>query len=183
MTSSTTPKVNPASFARACVEAFVRGEAPPSPPAEPFYERRAACFVSIKRRNGDLRGCIGTLEPTAPSLGDEIIHNAAAAAFRDPRFYPVRPDELPDLTYSVDVLSPHEPATIEQLDPQRYGVIVAAGARRGVLLPDLPTVRTVGEQVAIALQKAGIAPSEPFQLARFTVDRYRESEDVANGCC
>lgn len=171
--------VHPASYARACVEALVRGQRVPPPPDEPFYRRPGACFVSIHTRDGGLRGCIGTLEPTEATLGEEIARNAFAAAFRDPRFPPVSERELDDLVYSVDVLSPSEPATIDDLDPRRYGVIVSAGARRGVLLPDLPTVDDVATQLSIALQKAGISPSEPFSIRRFTVDRY--SEDAEGG--
>ena len=66
---------------------------------------RAGCFVSIKTRNGDLRGCIGTIDPVKDSLAEEIIWNAINAATATRRFSPVRADELPDLKYSVDVLS------------------------------------------------------------------------------
>ena len=137
--------------------------APPGPaaPAEPLYAIVAACFCSLKK-HGELRGCIGTLTPAERSLGDEIARNAWAAAFRDPRFSPVGADELPALTYSVDVLSPSEPCERADLDPRRYGVIVVAGARRGVLLPDLPGIDTVERQLGIALQKAGIDPASPF---------------------
>jgi len=77
---------------------------------------------------------------------------------------------------SVDVLSPSEPCDKSDLDPSRYGVIVSSGFRRGVLLPDLEGVDTVATQLAIALQKAGIAPWEDFSLERFTVTRYHEGD-------
>jgi MEMO1 family protein len=175
--------VSPAAYARACVEALVGGRPAPPPPADDPYESRAACFVSIKTHKGDLRGCIGTLTPCEPCLGDEIVRNAYAAAFSDPRFYPVRPAELGDLVYSVDVLSDSEPTTLDGLDPARFGVIVSRGHRRGVLLPDLPTVTTVDRQVSIALQKAGIADDEDYELARFTVQRFRETEGAGVGVC
>ena len=73
---------------------------------------RAGCFVSIKTHEGDLRGCIGTIDPVKDSLAEEIIANAISAATRDPRFPPVRADELPNLKYSVDVLSAPEPCTL-----------------------------------------------------------------------
>jgi len=95
----------------------------------------------------------------------------------------VRPAELADLVYSVDVLSDSEPTTLAGLDPARFGVIVSCGHRRGVLLPDLPTVTTVGRQVDIALQKAGISADEDYELARFTVERFRETEGTAAGVC
>lgn len=172
--------VGPADYARSCVEAFVRGGGAPSAPDDPFYARRAACFVSLKKR-GDLRGCIGTLTPAEPDLGGEIARNAHSAAFHDPRFSRVRPDELADLSVSVDVLSPSEPCERANLDPARYGVIVMSGFRRGVLLPDLAGVDTVALQLGIALQKAGIAPEEDFTVERFTVVRYREGDPVPEG--
>ena len=149
---------------------------PLGPPTDhPFFTRRAACFVSLKK-HGELRGCIGTLEPAAADLGAEIARNARSAAFHDPRFQRVRADELPALTCSVDVLSPSAPCTRSDLDPAVYGVIVLAGFRRGVLLPDLQGVDSVEQQVDIALQKAGIGRGEAFTLERFTVTRYREGE-------
>jgi AmmeMemoRadiSam system protein A len=167
--------LGPADFARACLEAMVRRQRPPEPPEGGFYGRRAACFVSLKRR-GELRGCIGTLTPAEPDLGHEIVRNTASAAFSDPRFPPVTADEVDALSCSLDVLSASELATLEELDPRRYGVIVSAGARRGVLLPDLPGIDAVGQQVEIALQKAGISPDETYVTERFTVERYAEGD-------
>jgi AmmeMemoRadiSam system protein A len=167
---------DPAAYARACVEALAGGGAAPCAPGDDLYACRAACFVSIKKR-GDLRGCIGTLAPCEPCLGDEIARNARSAAFGDPRFPPVCCEELGDLTYSVDVLSDSEPCTLADLDPKVYGVIVEAGWRRGVLLPDLAGVDSVERQVGIALQKAGISPTERFAVSRFTVTRHRERGD------
>jgi MEMO1 family protein len=165
----------PADFARACVAAHVTGHAVPAPPDDPLYDRPAACFVSLKE-HGELRGCIGTLEPAEPSLGREIVRNAYSAALHDPRFFRVRPEELGELTCSVDVLSASEPCSRDELDPRLYGVVVRSGARRGVLLPDLEGIDDAGQQVAIALQKAGILPTEPFEVERFTVTRFREGD-------
>jgi AmmeMemoRadiSam system protein A len=175
--------MSPAAYARACVEALVEARPAPDPPKAELYESRAACFVSVKTRGGDLRGCIGTLTPCEPSLGEEIQRNAYGAAFSDPRFYPIRGTELGGLTYSVDVLSGSEPTTFAELDPARYGVIVSCGHRRGVLLPDLPSVTTARRQVAVALQKAGISADERYDLARFTVRRFRETEVGEVGVC
>jgi len=168
----------PADYASACVTALVTGKPVPAAPDAAFFTRRAACFVSLKR-GGDLRGCIGTLSPAEPDLGREIARNARAAVTQDPRFRPLRPDELAGLNVSVDVLSPSEPCTAADLDPARYGVIVASGFRRGVLLPDLPGIESVAAQLGVALQKAGIAASEDFDVERFTVERYREGEPPA----
>lgn len=137
---------------------------------------RAGCFVSIKTLDGDLRGCIGTIDPVKDTLAEEIIANAIGSATRDPRFPPVRADELPNLNYSVDVLSAPEPCTLDDLDPKTYGVIVEdeSGLRRGLLLPNLEGISTTAHQVEIAARKAGIAPGSPVKLSRFRADRYSE---------
>jgi len=150
-----------------------RMKKPENLPDELFRQQKA-CFVSLKK-DGELRGCIGTLRPATGSLAQEIISNAVSAGVHDPRFPPVSEDELDDLTVSVDVLSASEPATRSMLDPHVYGVIVRYGSRSGVLLPDLEGVDTVEQQLAIALRKAGIRPDEPFVIERFTVDRFAES--------
>lgn len=158
------------------IAAYVRtGRRIPPPPGLPpeLLSRRSGAFVSLKKQ-GALRGCIGTYEPTEDNLAEEIIANAIRAATGDPRFPPVTLGELPELSVSVDVLSPPEPCTEADLDPRRYGVIVTAGWRRGLLLPDLPGVDTVEEQLRIAKLKAGIRPDAPCQLARFTVERHAE---------
>jgi uncharacterized protein (TIGR00296 family) len=106
-------------------------------------------------------------------VAQEVIRNAISAATRDPRFPPVRPEELDHLDVKVDVLTEPEPVqSTDQLDPKRYGVIVQCGWRRGLLLPDLEGVDTVEYQVDIARRKAGIGPQEPVQLYRFEVKRY-----------
>ena len=137
---------------------------------------RAACFVSIKTKDGDLRGCIGTIEPSRDTLGEEVIANALGAATRDPRFKPVTANELSQLRYSVDVLSAPEPATFAELDPNVYGVIVEdeSGERRGLLLPDIEGVDTASRQVEIASRKAGIPSGNPVKFSRFRVDRFRD---------
>jgi AmmeMemoRadiSam system protein A len=165
----------PADFALSCVRCYVARRPAPAPPTEPFYERRAACFVTLKK-HGELRGCIGTLEPAEASLGAEISRNARSSALRDPRFPPVSAHETEALTCSVDVLSPSEACTLVDLDPSCYGVIVEAGVRRGVLLPALGGIETVAAQVGIALQKAGIRADERFDVRRFRVTRYRQGD-------
>jgi AmmeMemoRadiSam system protein A len=136
----------------------------------------AACFVSIKTGEGDLRGCIGTVEPARASLAEELIHNAISAATRDPRFLPVKTSELSQLRYSVDVLSPPEPARFEELNPRTYGLIVEdeRGRRRGLLLPDLEGIDSAEQQLQIAARKAGIPPGADVKLYRFRVRRYGE---------
>jgi AmmeMemoRadiSam system protein A len=132
-------------------------------------------FVTIKK-HGALRGCIGTLEPTAASVIDEVRQNAVSACSRDSRFDPVEVRELDQLTYGVDVLSAPEPVPREMihemLDPKIYGVIVSEDGKRGVLLPDLEGIDTADEQLGIALRKAGITGTD-YKTERFKVERYK----------
>ena len=139
---------------------------------EELLGTRAGVFVCIKS-NGQLRGCIGTIDPTQGCVAEEIIANAISASSKDPRFMPVDELELPTVEYSVDVLTPPEAINDEsELDPKVYGVIVESGSRRGLLLPDLEGVDTVEEQVDIARHKAFISTGDPIKLYRFRVIRH-----------
>jgi AmmeMemoRadiSam system protein A/AmmeMemoRadiSam system protein B len=162
-------------LARQSLEAYVRRRekiARPDGLPEDMI-RRAGVFVSLKK-DGRLRGCIGTISPTKATIAEEIIGNAISAGTGDPRFEPVTEDELASLVYSVDVLGAPEPAaSMAQLDAKRYGVIVTKGARRGLLLPNLEGVDTPEEQVSIALQKAGIGQNEDYTIERFEVVRHK----------
>ncbi len=166
-------------LARRAVEEYVRHGNRIHPPADlsPGLRRRAGAFVSIKQ-HGALRGCVGTFLPAQENLAlaGEIIDNAINSATRDYRFPPIGPEELEKLQYSVDVLTPPEPASAKQLDPKRYGVLVQSRGRRGLLLPDLEGVHSVEEQLEIAKSKAGIAPHEPAELFRFEVERHMEGQ-------
>lgn len=140
--------------------------------SQDMLDRQAGTFVSI-HKEGQLRGCIGTISATKSTVAEEIIHNAISASTQDPRFPPVSPDELDALVYSVDVLGPTEKiSSCEELDVKKYGVIVTKGYRRGLLLPNLETVNTVKEQIDIACRKGGIAPAEKPNLERFEVVRH-----------
>ena len=137
-----------------------------------MLEKRAGVFVSLHKA-GQLRGCIGTISPTQENIAEEIIQNAVSACAQDPRFSPVRPDELAEIECSVDVLGEAEDIdSMDKLDVRRYGVIVTSGHKRGLLLPALDGVDTVEEQVNIARRKAGIAAGEPVSLQRFEVIRH-----------
>jgi len=139
----------------------------------PEMKERAGVFVSIKK-HGELRGCIGTFEPTRANVAEEVVANAISSATRDPRFLPVTAAELDNLQYSVDILTRPEPVkSVKELDPKKYGVIVESGFRRGLLLPDLKGVDTADEQIMICRAKAGISDDEPVKLYRFQVRRYR----------
>ncbi len=163
-------------LARRSLETYVKtgryASLPENLPEE-MKHTRAGAFVSLKK-DGMLRGCVGTIEPTQSCVAEEILRNAVSAAVHDPRFDPVKPDELPQLIYSVDVLGKPEPVeSSSQLNPKKYGVIVRSGGRCGLLLPDLAGVDTVKEQIAIAREKAGIGKDEAVSLERFQVVRHK----------
>ena len=163
-------------LARRSLETYVKTgqrltSLPEDLPAE-MTTQQAGAFVSL-HKNGQLRGCIGTIAPTCENLAWEIVQNAVSACSRDPRFSPVRPNELDELEYSVDVLGAPEPVdSPAALDPKTYGVIVSCGGRRGLLLPDLDGVDSVEAQLSIALQKGGIRENEPYKIERFKVVRH-----------
>lgn len=159
-------------LAKDTVESYLLRGQMRRPRPSPVLRERAGAFVSIKSR-GELRGCIGTYQPTKNNLAQEVMANAIASAQDDPRFPPIEAWELPYLTYSVDVLTELESVPgPEALDPKHYGVLVERGRRRGLLLPDLEGVDSVEAQLAIACAKAGIFPGEDFDIYRFEVRRY-----------
>ncbi len=175
------PKHHPfVELARAAVSAYVCERKRISPPRElpPDMQLQAGAFVSLHLPDGELRGCIGTIQPVRENLAEEIIDNAIRAATRDPRFPPMTPDELDGLDISVDVLTEPEPIdSIEGQDPKRHGLIVQSKRsawKRGLLLPDLETIDTAEKQLQYTrVYKANITdPNEPVQLFRFEVKRY-----------
>jgi len=164
-------------LARKAVETYIKSSKIilPSKNLSPeMITRRAGVFVSLHKKNGSLRGCIGTFVPTKPNIAQEIIANAIAAATQDPRFPPITAKELPELTYSVDILSASKTVSNHKLlHPRKYGLIVSTpDGRRGLLLPDIPVVETTEQQIEICRLKAGISPNERVKLEIFTVERH-----------
>lgn len=165
-------------LAKETTETYIRNKkkvkTPQNLPSK-MLENRGGVFVSLHRKNDQsLRGCIGTFAPTQDNVAQEIINNAIAAT-QDPRFERVRPEELDNLTYKVDVLSPVKKAKLEDLDPKKYGLLVEAfGNRKGLLLPDLPGIETAQQQLEFCRKKGGIAAWEKVKLYTFTVERHEE---------
>lgn len=162
-------------LARKSLEAYVEHHKtiikPQDLPKE-MLTQQAGVFVSLKL-DQRLRGCIGTITPTTPSIADEIIQNAISAATRDPRFHPVDITECSRLTISVDVLKPAEPIMSKaELDPKRYGVIVQSEHHHALLLPNLEGIDTIDEQLRVVLRKAGIHEGEIYTMERFEVVRH-----------
>jgi AmmeMemoRadiSam system protein A len=189
-------------LAKDTVETYLKSGKIISPPdnlPKEMLTKKAGVFVSIHKKEkrglprrhalatrgrrpreqvSVLRGCIGTFMPTQKSIAHEIIKNALSAAFNDPRFPPVTQKELPNLEFSVDILSkPKLVPSTYPLKPKKYGLIVSTSdGRRGLLLPDIPSVKTPEDQVQICRHKAGIGPDEKISLETFTVKRHRETQ-------
>jgi len=150
----------------------------------PWLRVTSASFVTLKNC-GELRGCIGTLEALRP-LGDDVRINAHAAAFRDPRFAPLRRDEFDAIRIEVSVLSPSKPIlfrdeadALAQLRPGNDGVIFSSNGRRSTFLPQMWEQLPEPHQFLGQLKlKAGVAHdfwSPHVTLARYTVSKWHES--------
>jgi len=164
-----------AELAKKSIETYIREGRiiEPPEPLSPEMNIKAGVFVCIKK-DGQLRGCIGTFNPSCECLAIETIKNAIAAASQDPRFHPVQEEELEVLEYTVDVLSPPQKVKdTKELDPKKYGILLVSGNRRGLLLPDLDGVDTVEEQLRITRMKAYILPGEEAEIYKFEVKRYK----------
>lgn len=132
--------------------------------------RPGRAFVTL-RRGHDLRGCIGTLERGRP-LWEAVARAARGAAHEDPRFNPVSPDEMEEMTVEVSVLSePREVADPEEVVAGRHGVIITSGHRRGLLLPQLADEYGWDRETLLAQTcvKAGLPPDAWRGNARIEV--------------
>ena len=166
-------------LAKETIETYIKeGEviSPPKDLPKEMLTRRAGVFVSLHLKDSSLRGCIGTFVPTKKNIALEIMANAVSSATQDPRFPPLTEEELPKLTYSVDILSTSKTISKDKLsDPKKYGLIISVqDGRKGLLLPNLPGVNTIEEQIKICRMKAGINPWEPVNYHIFTVERHSE---------
>jgi AmmeMemoRadiSam system protein A len=109
---------------------------PRNPPADPLLQQPSGAFVTLKSM-GRLRGCIGRLESDRP-LWETVAMMARAAAFEDPRFAPVVPEELDGLTLEISVLTPFEPLEDPMaVEVGKHGLLIESGINRGVLLPQV----------------------------------------------
>jgi AmmeMemoRadiSam system protein A len=150
-------------LAAAAIKAHLTtGEVPEFVPTEPETGRLAGCFVTL-RKNGLLRGCVGTFDRARP-LYDNVRRMAVAAAFQDIRFPPVNRDELKDLNIEISVLGePFKMNTLEDLNLGRHGVLVKLGARSGTYLPEVAVDEdwsALDFVTHCAREKAGLSPEE-----------------------
>ena len=169
-------------LAHASIEARLRGEqADVTPPNEHLAERRGA-FTTL-HLDGKLRGCIGYVFPVA-TLYRTVAETAAAAAFEDPRFYPVDQEESRRLEIEISVLSPLKPITADEVEVGKHGLVVTHMGRRGLLLPQVPVEwgwdrETYLDQTCL---KAGLPPDawkKGAKLEAFTAEIFGESSQHA----
>ena len=150
----------------------------------PELHKSAATFVTLTQ-GGELRGCIGSLEAWRPLLID-VQENACSAAFRDPRFAPLRPEELPITCVEISLLTPAEPMSfsneaeaLAQLRPDIDGVIFTAGRHHSTFLPQVwEQLPDPANFMAHLKQKAGLPASywgPNVQLERYTVKKWKEA--------
>lgn len=148
---------------------------------EPDHEllQPGACFVTLNLA-GELRGCIGSLQPHRP-LADDVVDNAFSAAFRDPRFPPVSAQELPVLDIHISILSPTQPMQfsseqdlLRQLRPGIDGLVLQDGQHRGTFLPQVwESLPTPEDFLSHLKRKAGLPAhywSPSIRVERYTVE-------------
>lgn len=142
-------------------------------------------FVTLRTRDGELRGCIGSLYPTAP-LYRAVVTSAINAAFRDPRFDPLKAGELDGIEIEISVMGPIQPATPEDVVVGRDGLIVSRGRHAGLLLPQVATEYgwdrdTFLRQTCV---KAGLSPESwrapDCRLERFEAEVFGEERMTAS---
>jgi AmmeMemoRadiSam system protein A len=149
-------------------------------PANEILQRPAGAFVTLHCR-GRLRGCIGQLA-TADPLIQVVVHCAKAAALEDPRFEPVRPQELPDLNIELSVLSPLFEIAPDQIVIGKHGLLITRGWQRGVLLPQVasefgwPAARFLEETCAKAGLERDAWKHPDARVEAFTAEIFSESD-------
>lgn len=146
-------------IARETIEAELAGKAPPGAPRKGALAEPRGAFVSLKKR-GTLRGCIGFIEPRKP-LAQTVEEMAAAAAFQDPRFPPLRKEELKDLRVEVSVLTPLRRVNdVGEIEVGTHGLYIRRGGRGGLLLPQVATEWRWDRDTFLkeTCRKAGLAP-------------------------
>jgi len=172
-------------IARAAVISAVTGSRSSHQPDADWLRAPGACFVTLTVE-GELHGCVGSLEPRR-TLGDDVRSNAMSAAIDDPRFPPLREDELDDLVIEISLLSRlerilvrSEADALAKIEPHRDGLVIRHGLRRGTLLPqvweDLPDP---ADFLMHLKRKAGLAPAfwdEQVELYRYSVSHWSEAD-------
>jgi AmmeMemoRadiSam system protein A len=163
-------------IARDSIVAVLDGHRPVLDPSrfDDELRRPAGAFVTLSTKPGDeLRGCIGSIQPTAP-LFQAVSSNAIAAAFRDPRFYPLMKDELPRLALEISVMGPIERvASVDEIETGRDGLIISRGHHSGLLLPQVATEYgwSRDEFLSHTCRKAGL-PADAWRSPETKIEKF-----------
>lgn len=169
-------------IARESIQAMLDGHRPQLDLAALDDDLRSpsGAFVTLNERTGELRGCIGSIEAQAP-LAHAVSTSAINAAFRDPRFYPVRREELPNLHIDISVMSPIVPvSSIDEIEVGRDGLIISRGSRAGLLLPQVATDYGWDRETFLSQTcvKAGLPPdawhSPGCKIEKFSAEVFGE---------
>ena len=170
-------------FARQTVTSAVTRSGVPAAPDDSIFSRVCGVFVTV-HIGGRLRGCIGVVE-AAETLRESIAHCASSAALRDPRFPPVRPEELDRLEIEISLLSPHAPIQPDDIVLGEHGLIIVKERQRGLLLPQVATEHQLTREdfLAETCRKAGLPrdawKSSAVQILGFTCEVFSEHGDTA----
>lgn len=170
--------------ARTTLNYYLKGEnVPPFDENEltPTLSQDGASFVTLTE-NGQLRGCIGTLEPYRP-LVEDVIENAIAAATKDYRFPPVRPEELVHISIEISYLTRPQVMNYEDSDdllrklrPEIDGVVIRDGMRRATFLPQVwDKLPNPSEFLNHLCLKMGV-PANTWQNKKLEVSIYQVQE-------
>jgi len=142
----------------------------------PQFKEKLATFVTLTK-NGELRGCMGNLEPVE-ELCKSVIHNATNAAFEDPRFPPLTEEELDQIKIEISVLSPNKECGLKDVQ-EGEGIILRSGIRSAVFLPQVWEQLPVKEDFLSHLcLKAGLPidcwKNEETEFSKFSVEKFGE---------
>jgi AmmeMemoRadiSam system protein A len=165
----------------AVTQAVAQDRLPETIPQQGIFAERRGVFVTLHVQE-ELRGCIGVVENHEP-LGHGIVRCAASAALQDPRFAPIRAEDLPHLRVEVSVLSPLFPLRPERVEIGTHGLLIVSGRHRGLLLPQVATEHGLNREQFLdeTCRKAGLPRGawrdEDVQLYGFTCDIYSETPE------
>lgn len=161
-------------IAREVITATLDGRASTvDPPDDPALTRPAGAFVTLNTAEGELRGCIGSIEAVAP-LYLAVAKSAANAAFRDPRFYPVGKEEIGSIHIEISVMSPiEEVSNTDEIVVGRDGLIISSGSRAGLLLPQVATEYGWDRETFLAqtCRKAGL-PNDAWRTPGCRIEKF-----------
>jgi uncharacterized protein len=166
----------------AVTQAVSNDRLPEAIPEQGVFAERCGVFVTLHVR-GELRGCIGVVETNEP-LGHGIVRSAASAALQDPRFSPIRPEELQQLQIEVSVLSPVLPLHPDRVEIGTHGLLIVSGRHRGLLLPQVATEHGLDREQFLdeTCRKAGLPRGawrdQDVQLYAFTCKIYSDKPET-----